>query len=229
MTATQIHLENLGRDNTTRFCDTGKGLLPNATCQFTTLNLEEASPDARWLHYSGLTHPCSAPRVCEMYRRCRLPANLRTIWLDRPGTTNRIHPRTLARQQRALTILYRTERPSGRPNTAQPEEAEATATETVPVSEPTQVDPDLRGSSGGFLAGGKAYFVPSRNGRGGGAKLVRLDARNFSRDSVEVSIAPGRHGIPTSTVLFHFPGAPGGEQSRRRVLFHRRCHSASRV
>ncbi|CAM9150627.1 unnamed protein product, partial [Scytosiphon promiscuus] len=48
------------------------------------------------------------------------------------------------------------------------------------------VDPDLRGFSGGFLYASKAYFVPSHNGRGAGAKFVRVDASNFSSSSVEV-------------------------------------------
>lgn len=50
------------------------------------------------------------------------------------------------------------------------------------------MDDDLRGFSGGFLDSGKAYFVPSRNGRGRYAKLVRVDAGTFSADSVEVRI-----------------------------------------
>lgn len=49
-----------------------------------------------------------------------------------------------------------------------------------------KVDPDLRGFSGGFLHDSKAYFVPSHNGRGAGAKFVRVDASNFSSNSVEV-------------------------------------------
>lgn len=51
---------------------------------------------------------------------------------------------------------------------------------------PTQIDSDLRGFSGGFLDGNRAYFVPFHNGRVGGAKLVRVDAVNFSSNSVEV-------------------------------------------
>lgn len=49
-----------------------------------------------------------------------------------------------------------------------------------------QIDPDLRGFNGGFLYDKKAYFVPFQNGRGAGAKFVRVSASNFSADSVEV-------------------------------------------
>lgn len=54
-----------------------------------------------------------------------------------------------------------------------------------------QVDADLRGFGGGFLYDGKAYFVPSRNGQGRYAKLVRVDAGNFSAASVEVRLGYG--------------------------------------
>ena len=50
-----------------------------------------------------------------------------------------------------------------------------------------KVDPDLRGFSGGFLHDSKAYFVPSHNGRGAGAKFVRVDGRDFTSSNVEVS------------------------------------------
>ncbi|CAM9247898.1 unnamed protein product, partial [Hapterophycus canaliculatus] len=57
---------------------------------------------------------------------------------------------------------------------------------TFNVLDLEDVDPDLRGFSGGFLHDSKAYFVPSHNGRGAGAKFVRVDASNFSGNSVEV-------------------------------------------
>ncbi|CAN0143713.1 unnamed protein product [Ectocarpus sp. 6 AP-2014] len=63
---------------------------------------------------------------------------------------------------------------------------ESNATCTYNVVDLEDVDPDLRGFSGGFLHASKAYFVPSYNGRGAGAKFVRVDASNFSSNSVEV-------------------------------------------
>lgn len=47
------------------------------------------------------------------------------------------------------------------------------------------------GFSGGFLDDSKAYFVPSHNSRGQGAKLVRVAARNFTSENVEVT----NHGV----------------------------------
>ena len=59
-------------------------------------------------------------------------------------------------------------------------------THFTPVSR-KKIDSDLRGFTGGFLHNSKAYFVPSYNGRGAGAKVVRVDASNFSSSSVEVT------------------------------------------
>ena len=83
-----------------------------------------------------------------------------------------------------------------------------TVTPTTPCSEAShthaphrchekKVDPDLRGFSGGFLHDSKAYFVPSYNGRGAGAKFVRVDASNFSSSSVEVNTSPA---VPQSGI-----------------------------
>ena len=54
------------------------------------------------------------------------------------------------------------------------------------------------GFSGGFLDDSKAYFVPSHNSGGQGAKLVRVAASNFTSENVEVTNHEGSYSVMPS-------------------------------
>lgn len=52
MVLPQVQLENFGKENITRFCESASLPGENSTCLFTVLNLEEVSDDAtNYIHY----------------------------------------------------------------------------------------------------------------------------------------------------------------------------------
>lgn len=63
--------------------------------------------------------------------------------------------------------------------------------QSIKVLDLTDVDPDLRGFTGGFAAGHWGFLVPFKNKEAEGAfsgKMVRFDLRTFDHAGVTVSL-----------------------------------------